>query len=53
MEIKTVEWGFPGGSGVENPCARKGDTGSIPSWEDPTRHRAARPVCHTTVEPVL
>ena len=48
-----MEWGFPGGSGVENPRASEGDTGSIPGWEDSTCHGAAKPVCHRTIEPVL
>ena len=36
--------GFPGGSGVKNPPANAGDTGSIPDWGYPTCHRAAKPV---------
>ena len=38
------EWGFPGGSEVQNPSANAGDagdTGSIPGWEDPLEKQTA------------
>ena len=42
---------FPGGSGVKNPPANAGVTGSIPGPEDPTRRGATKPV--TMTEPGL
>ena len=38
---------FPGGAVVKNPPANNaGDTGSIPGPEDPTCHKATKPVRH-------
>ena len=39
--------GFPDGSVVKSPSADAGDMGLIPDPEDPTRHRAAKPVGHS------
>ena len=44
--------GFPGGSVVKNPPADAGPPVQSLVWEDPTCHRATKPVC-TTTEPVL
>ena len=31
---------------VKNPPANAGDTGLSQNWEDPTCHRATKPMCH-------
>ena len=38
--------GFPGAVVVESSLCSAGDTGSLLFWEDPTYHRAARPMGH-------
>ena len=35
---------IPGGPGVKNLPANAGDMGSIPGGEDPTCHRATKPM---------
>ena len=45
MEKKVCLWGFPGGAVVKNPPANAGDVGSS-IREDPTCHRATKPVHH-------
>ena len=42
--LRNELWYFPGGAVVKNPPANAGDTGSIPGREDPTCHRATKPV---------
>ena len=38
---------FPAGPGVKNLPANAEDTSLIPAQEDPTCHRAAKPVYHS------
>ena len=45
---KRCDQGFPGGSVVKNPPANSGDSNSILVQEDPTFHRATKPVHQTT-----
>ena len=42
----TSSRGFPGGSVVKNLPANAGNMGLILVWEDPTCHRAAKPMWH-------
>ena len=44
--IKKNTEGFPGGTVVENLPANAGDTVRALVWEDPTCHRATRPMSH-------
>ena len=46
MCIKKHLEGFPGGTVVKNLPANAGDTGSALVREDPTCHRATKPVSH-------
>ena len=41
---RKIQGGFPGGSVVKNLLANVGDTKSILGQEDPTCHRATKPV---------
>ena len=38
--------GFRGGSVIKNPPVKAGNMGLILIWEDPTCHRATKPVHH-------
>ena len=43
---KDIFRGFPGGAVVKNPPANAGTQVQALVWEDPTCHRATKPVCH-------
>ena len=48
--LLSLIWGFPGSSGVKNPPANEGDTGSIPGWGRSPRKGNGNPLQYSCLE---